>query len=66
MSNDIFSLVDAAKEQMKQIGLADATELEHFKIFCTFSLLPLDFSENFKASHNDKARAENFRYDFSA
>lgn len=25
MSNDIFSLVDAAKEQMKQIGLADAT-----------------------------------------
>lgn len=25
MSNDIFSLVDTAKEQMKQIGLADAT-----------------------------------------
>lgn len=25
MHNDIFSLVDAAKEQMKQIGLADAT-----------------------------------------
>lgn len=23
--NDIFSLIDAAKEQMKQIGLADAT-----------------------------------------
>lgn len=25
MNNDIFSLIDAAKEQMKQIGLADAT-----------------------------------------